>query len=218
MFFPKNGWYAFLEQESRKEYFQSLWFFLQQQYRSCEVYPPQEQLWNAFAWTDPQQVKVVILGQDPYHAPGQAMGLAFSVASGIKLPPSLRNIYRELQSDCGVQSDSGDLTRWARQGVFLLNTVLTVRAGEAGSHRGKGWERLTDGAIRLISEDPAPKAFLLWGNDARSKKDLIDQSRHLVLEAAHPSPLSAHRGFFGCRHFSQANAFLQENGREPVQW
>jgi uracil-DNA glycosylase len=162
---------------------------------------------------------VVILGQDPYHEPGQAHGMCFSVNPGIEIPPSLENIYKELQADCGCYyPNNGYLMPWAKQGVFLLNTVMTVERGRANSHQGRGWETFTDHVIQKINDKKEPVAFLLWGRNARSKVSMIDESRHLVLEAAHPSPLSAYRGFFGCRHFSRANAFLKSRGREPINW
>ena len=216
---PQNHWAPFFAQEMEKPYFQALSAFVETQYRENTVFPPMEKIFSAFAATDLPDVRVVILGQDPYHEPGQAMGLSFSVEKGVELPRSLRNIYRELESDCGIPpAPDGDLTRWTRQGVFLLNTVLTVRQGQAGSHAGKGWEAFTDSAIRYLDADDSPKVFLLWGNHARSKKELLENPRHLVLEAAHPSPLSARRGFFGCRHFSKANEFLIQQGFAPVRW
>jgi uracil-DNA glycosylase len=187
------------------------------------VYPPRGSRLAALERTPLERVKVVILGQDPYHGPGQAHGLAFSVPRGVALPPSLRNIYKELEQDLGIAAaPNGDLTRWAEQGVLLLNNSLTVEAGRAGSHQGRGWEELTDAVVRAIAERAIPSVFLLWGNHARSKAARIEalgeHSPHLVLASPHPSPLSAHSGFFGCRHFSQANAFLEGQGRGPVDW
>jgi uracil-DNA glycosylase len=186
------------------------------------IYPPRDARLRAFTLTPLETVKVVILGQDPYHGAGQAHGLAFSVPEGVKVPPSLANIYKEIASDCGASRPShGNLEHWAHQGVLLLNTSLSVEEGRAGSHQKKGWEAITDAAIAAVAAREAPSVFLLWGNHARRKAEhvpgLID-GRHLVLSAAHPSPLSAHNGFFGCRHFSQANAFLEAHGREPIAW
>ena len=187
--------------------------------RQTVVFPPREEWFSAFWLTPPRQVRAVILGQDPYHAPGQAHGLAFSVREGTKLPPSLRNIYQELSADLGVPAPaSGDLTPWARQGVLLLNTVLTVRAGAANSHKDCGWQQFTDEVIKIVSDREEPMVFMLWGANARSKKNLIDTKKHLVLECAHPSPLSAYNGFFGCRHFSKCNDFLVKHGQAPINW
>lgn len=183
------------------------------------VYPPRNQVFRAFALTPLPLVKVVILGQDPYHGPGQANGLSFSVEDGVALPPSLKNIFKELQQDLQVPLPSrGDLTSWAKQGVFLLNSTLTVRHKSPGSHQKMGWEPFTDATIRSVSEKRDHVVFMLWGNFARAKKKLIDTQKHLVLEAPHPSPLSAHRGFLGCRHFSKANAYLQAHHMDPVDW
>ncbi|TDR51030.1 uracil-DNA glycosylase [Halomonas ventosae] len=183
------------------------------------IYPHSADWFRAFDLTPLDRVKVVILGQDPYHGPNQAHGLCFSVRPGVRVPPSLVNIYKELQADVGFTPvDHGNLESWARQGVLLLNTSLTVEQGNAGSHRGKGWETFTDRAIATVSEHAESSVFLLWGSPARKKKALVDTSRHLVLESPHPSPLSAHRGFFGNHHFSRTNAFLVEQGREPIDW
>ncbi len=184
--------------------------------KSANVYPAGEHVFAAFALTPLAKVRVVLLGQDPYHGPGQAHGLSFSVRAGCPPPPSLRNILAEVKS-CGWQPPAGDLSRWGRQGVLLLNTLLTVREGQPLSHRGKGWEWLTGEVLRVVSRDPAPKVFLLWGNSAREQASLVGPS-HLVLEAAHPSPLSARRGFLGCRHFERANQFLEAAGRGTVDW
>lgn len=187
--------------------------FVENERRSGKtVYPPEGAVFHAFELTPPECVKAVILGQDPYHEPGQAQGMAFSVPEGVMLPPSLRNIYQELCNDLGVvPPQSGDLSRWAEQGVLLLNAVMTVEAHKASSHAGKGWEAFTDAVIRYLNESPDPKVFILWGAFAGAKRPMIDETRHLVIQSAHPSPLSAHRGFFGSRPFSRANAFLGEN-------
>lgn len=202
-----------------QEFFLKLTKFIENEYATQVVYPPQELIFNAFDVCPLDQVKVVILGQDPYHGVGQAHGLSFSVLPGLPFPLSLQNIFKEIKSDLGVEIPaSGDLTRWARQGVFLLNATLTVRAGEAGSHQKKGWEEFTDRVIQVINQHQKSVVFLLWGAYAQKKVPLIDSSKHLVLQAPHPSPLSAYRGFLGCRHFSQANAFLEGNGRSAVRW
>ena len=199
-------------------YYKELRSFLASEYRTQTIYPPMDDIFNAFKLCAYEDVKVVILGQDPYHGPGQAHGLAFSVKKGVEVPPSLKNIYKELSSDIDfVPPEHGFLESWARHGVFLMNATLTVRRGQPLSHRGKGWETFTDHVISLLSAREKPMVFLLWGSNARSKRSLIDASRHLVLEAPHPSPLSAFAGFFGCRHFSKANAFLKAHGEE-MDW
>ena len=214
-----NSWDDLLKNEWNENYYLQLRSFLVSEYRSREIYPPMHDIFNAFKLCAYEKVKVVILGQDPYYGEGQAHGLAFSVKRGVDVPPSLKNIYKELSTDIGFKIPAhGCLESWAKQGVFLLNTALTVRKGQPLSHRGKGWETFTDHVIEILSRRENPMAFLLWGANARSKKTLIDRSRHLVLEAPHPSPLSAFAGFFGCRHFSQANAFLERNGVNPVDW
>ncbi len=218
MFSFGNNWDALLAPEYEKPYYQRLRSFLKQEYlhSSWRVFPPMQDLFAAFRETDYRDVRVVLLGQDPYHGAGQAHGLCFSVRKGVEVPPSLCNIFKELHDDLGCPiPPHGDLTDWARRGVLLLNSVLTVREGQAGSHRGMGWETFTDRAISLLNEREEPLCFLLWGNYARSKKELITNPRHLVLEAPHPSPLSASRGFFGCRHFSKCNAFL---GERAIDW
>lgn len=193
--------------------------FIAAQRKIREIYPPEKDMFAAFAFSTPESVKVLLLGQDPYHEPGQAHGLAFSVPDGVKVPPSLRNIFKELHADLGCYiSSSGNLISWAKQGVLLLNTVLTVQAHQANSHRKQGWEEFTDGVIRLVNEVNPGAVFLLWGKPAQSKLELIDQDRHRVLCAPHPSPLSAHRGFFGSRPFSRANAALKELGRQEINW
>lgn len=213
-------WLALLRDQFELSHMQELSAFLRRQRAQGEtIYPPPTLIFNAFWQTPPQEVKVVILGQDPYHNPGQAHGLCFSVNPGVRVPPSLANIYRELNSDLGVPiAGHGNLQHWADQGVLLLNSVLTVERNRPGSHQGKGWELFTDRVIELLSDSTAPRVFILWGSQAQKKGRGIDQTRHCVLRAPHPSPLSAHRGFFGCGHFSAANAFLEKHGMEPVDW
>ena len=214
-----GGWEAALRGEFRKPYYRSLYEKVRQEYETRTVYPPAEDLFQAFALTPLEQVKVVILGQDPYHEPGQAHGLCFSVRPGVEMPPSLVNIFQELKEDLGcAPPESGYLEKWARQGVFLLNTVLTVQAHQAASHRGLGWEQFTDAAIRALNAQDRPLVFMLWGRHAGEKSRLLDNPRHLVLTAPHPSPLSAYRGFFGCRHFSRCNEFLAAQGETPIDW
>ena len=215
----EESWKAVLREEFDKEYFAQIAAFLHQEKREGKtIYPPGPLIFNAFQLTPFDKVKVVILGQDPYHGPGQAHGLSFSVQDGIALPPSLQNIYKEIAADTGtIPSASGNLERWARQGVFLLNSVLTVRAGSPTSHSSIGWQTFTDAVIKTISDRKECVVFMLWGNYARSKKPLIDSNKHLILEAAHPSPL-ARGAFFGCRHFSKANNFLIASGQTPIAW
>lgn len=194
-------------------------FLLQRKQQGAVIYPPGRQIFNALDSTPFDQVKVVILGQDPYHGPGQAHGLCFSVPDGVAIPPSLINIYQEIERDIGQRlPDSGNLQHWAGQGVLLLNAVLTVEQSRAGSHQGKGWEKFTDRVVRELNDGRSNLVFMLWGSYAMKKGAMIDRSRHLVLTAPHPSPLSAHRGFFGCRHFSDANRYLREHGQEPIRW
>ncbi len=213
------SWQAALRPEFEKPYFSALADFVRQEYRSKTVFPPPKAIFRAFELCPFDQVKVVLLGQDPYHGPGQAHGLCFSVSPGVPPPPSLVNIYTELQSDLGLpKPPDGNLEPWARQGVFLLNATLTVRAGQAGSHQGEGWEVFTDEAIRLLAEKRSGLVFLLWGAYAQKKAWMIDPSKHLVLQAPHPSPLSSYRGFFGSRPFSQANDYLKSLGKEPIVW
>lgn len=215
-----DDWSQWLGDEFQADYMLALKDFLAQQKAAKKIiYPHSTQWFRAFELTPLNEVKVVILGQDPYHGPNQAHGLCFSVQPGVPVPPSLVNIYKELATDVGFTPvRHGHLEAWAKQGVLLLNTSLTVEQGNAASHRGKGWEPFTDRAIEAVSQHAPPCVFLLWGSHARQKKALIDQGRHLILEAPHPSPLSAHRGFFGTRHFSQANQFLQAQGRAPIEW
>jgi uracil-DNA glycosylase len=213
------SWKEQLQAEFDKPYFQQLTEFVRAEYASQTIYPPARLIFNAFDQCPFDQVKVVILGQDPYHGPGQAHGLCFSVNDGVEFPPSLRNIFKEIQSDTGAPVPrSGNLTRWAQQGVLLLNATLTVRAHQAGSHQKKGWEQFTDSVIRLVSDRLEHVVFILWGNYAISKSECIDQNKHLILKSVHPSPLSASRGFFGNHQFSSANKYLMEWGKEPVSW
>ena len=213
-----ESWEQFLKSEFAKQYFVELSKFLSEQYSDRTIYPPKSQVFSAFR-TNLDDVKVVILGQDPYHGPRQAHGLAFSVREGIDTPPSLFNMYKEIEADIGTPiPQSGNLQRWADQGVLLLNNVLTVEAHQAGSHRGHGWELFTEAAIRYLSDNREHLVFLLWGRDARSKASLINQSKHLILEAPHPSPLSAHSGFFGCKHFSKTNAYLAAHKLPEIVW
>ena len=214
-----NDWAEALKAEYRKPYYKSLYYKLREEYQSHLVYPPAEDIFNAFHLTPLKDVKVVILGQDPYHGDGQAHGLCFSVKPEVETPPSLVNIYKELHDDLGCYiPNHGCLEKWAQQGVLLLNTVLTVRAHQPNSHRNIGWEEFTDAAIRVLNTQDRPIVYLLWGGPARKKKVMLDNPGHLILEAPHPSPLSAYRGFFGCRHFSKCNAFLEKNGLPPIDW
>lgn len=214
-----NGWDQILAGEFEKEYFRKLEGFLDEEYANETIYPPREDIFNALKASDYATTKVVILGQDPYHEPGQAHGMCFSVPKGVKIPPSLVNIYKELESDLGVKPvRHGYLQQWADQGVLLLNTSLTVRRAQANSHRGKGWEQFTDAIIKALNARPEPIVFLLWGANARSKEALITAPQHFILSGAHPSPLSAWNGFFGGGYFSKANRFLELTGQKPVQW
>ncbi len=215
----KNDWQEALAGEFAQPYYGELESFLQQEYAAAQVFPPQDDIFNALNYTALANVKVLLLGQDPYHDERQAHGLSFSVLPGEKLPPSLQNIYKELKDDLGCPIPThGYLKKWAEQGVLLLNTVLTVRAHQAHSHKNKGWERFTDAVIRKINEQERPIVILLWGNPAQKKKAMLTNERHLVLTAPHPSPLSSYRGFFGSKPFSQANAFLETNGVKGVDW
>ncbi|MCD8055077.1 MAG: uracil-DNA glycosylase [Lachnospiraceae bacterium] len=214
-----NDWLEPLSPEFRKPYYARLYRTVKEAYNTREVFPPADELFNAFALTPLASVKAVILGQDPYHNNGQAHGLCFSVKPEVEIPPSLKNIYRELADDVGCYiPNHGCLTKWAEEGVLLLNTVLTVQAHRAYSHRGIGWEEFTDAAIRILNEQDRPIVFLLWGRPAQAKERMLNNPRHLVLKAAHPSPLSASSGFFGCRHFSKTNEFLEAHGVEPIDW
>lgn len=215
-----NSWDKVLEGEFDKPYYLQLREFLISEYRSGIVYPNMYDIFNAMKYTPYENVRAVIIGQDPYHGEGQAHGLCFSVKKGVAVPPSLQNIFKEIKADVGIDNmgKHGELTSWAKSGVLLLNAVLTVRAGQAGSHRGKGWETLTDRIIEKLNERPEPIVFLLWGAYAKSKKALITAPQHFVLTAAHPSPLSAYNGFFGCRHFSQTNEFLKSKGLTEIDW
>lgn len=215
----ESSWKAVLQDEFAKEYFVDLSDKVRQAYLKKTVYPPPKLVFNAFEHCPFESLKVVILGQDPYHGPGQAMGLSFSVPDGVKTPPSLRNMYKEIKDDTGADvPESGNLERWANQGVLLLNATLTVEKGNAGSHQGLGWEQFTDAVIKTISDEKEHVVFMLWGNYARGKKELIDASKHLILEAPHPSPFSADRGFFGCKHFSKCNAYLLKYNRTAIDW
>ena len=214
-----NDWLEPLSPEFKKPYYAKLYKTVKEEYSTHQIFPPADDIFNAFAITPLKDVKVVILGQDPYHGDGQAHGLSFSVKPGVEAPPSLVNIYKELNEDLGCYiPNNGYLKKWADQGVMMLYTVLTVQAHRANSHRGIGWEEFTDAAIRVLNQQDRPIVFMLWGRPAQSKKALLDYPNHLILEAPHPSPLSAYRGFFGCHHFSQANEFLKEHGLAPIDW
>ena len=213
------GWKSILAEEFNSSYFISLKEFLVEEKKKYTVYPPGKLIFNAFAHTPFDKIRVVIIGQDPYHGPGQAHGLCFSVPQGIAQPPSLVNIFKEIKSDLGIEMPShGNLEKWADQGVLLLNATLTVRANQAGSHQGKGWEKFTDAVIKKISEHKTGIIFLLWGKYAQAKESLIDTRKHYILKAAHPSPLSVYNGFIGCKHFSKTNDLLQRHGFEPINW
>lgn len=215
-----NDWLAAVSEEFKAPYYRELYTFIKEEYGKTVIYPPADDIFNAFHFTPLSKVKVLLLGQDPYHNVNQAHGLSFSVLPSQKdIPPSLQNIYQELHDDLGCAiPNNGYLKKWADQGVLLLNTVLTVRAHQANSHQGKGWEKFTDAVIRAVNEQDRPVVYLLWGRPAQSKMPMLTNPKHLVLKAPHPSPLSAYRGFFGCRHFSQTNAFLEEHGIKPIDW
>lgn len=213
-----GDWTDIIREEMKQPYFQQLKQFVDRAYEEAIVYPTREDIWNAFIYTKFSEVKCVILGQDPYHGPNQAHGLSFSVQDGVRFPPSLRNIFQELKDDVGCDlPKSGNLEKWAKQGVLLLNTALTVEAGKAGSHRGKGWEQFTDSIIERLGSREEPIVFILWGNDAKKKMNWIGD-QHKVLTSVHPSPLSSHRGFFGSKPFSQVNDTLKEWGKPPIEW
>ena len=214
-----NEWDDLLRDEFQKEYYLKLREFLKKEYFTQKIYPNMYDIFNALKYTSYSDVKAVIIGQDPYHGPGQAHGLCFSVQKGVAIPPSLQNIYKEIYSDLGIPpANHGYLKKWADSGVLLMNTVLTVREGQANSHKGMGWEIFTDKVIEILDRREKPIVFLLWGGNAKQKLRLITNPAHLILQAAHPSPLSAFNGFFGCRHFSKTNQFLEEHGMEPVDW
>ncbi len=214
-----NSWDSVLKEEFEKEYFTKLMAFLDEEYTAGPVYPPRDEIFSAFKYTSYEDVKIVIIGQDPYHEEGQAHGLCFSVKPGVQTPPSLVNMYKELGTDLGCYiPNNGHLTKWAKQGILLLNAVLTVRGGLANSHRKKGWENFTDAVIKKLNEREKPIVFLLWGNNAKEKLQFITNPKHYVLSAAHPSPLSATRGFMGCRHFSKTNTILQNESMSPIDW
>ena len=215
---PK-GWEASLAAEFKKPYYKELYTKVKSEYETSVVYPPSEEIFTAFSLTDLSDVKVLILGQDPYHEPGQAHGLSFSVKPGIQIPPSLMNIYKELHDELGLYiPNNGYLTKWADQGVLMLNTVLTVRAHNANSHKGIGWEEFTDAAIKALNELDKPIVYMLWGSNAGSKAQMLNNNKQLVLKAPHPSPLSSYRGFFGCNHFIKCNEFLKANGLSEIDW
>lgn len=214
-----GDWDEALRPEYSKPYYRDLYYKVVDEYKKYQVYPPSDDIFNAFHLTPLKKVKCVILGQDPYHEPGQAHGLSFSVKKGVRIPPSLQNIYKELHDELGCYiPDNGDLTKWAEQGVLLLNAVLTVRAHQAASHAKIGWEQFTDAAISAVNKEDRPIVFMLWGGFAKSKQAMLDNPKHLVLTSVHPSPLSAYNGFFGCGHFKKCNEFLTANGIEPIDW
>ena len=214
-----NDWLIPLKEEFRKPYYKSLYNKVIDEYNRYEIFPKSTDIFKAFDLTPLSSIKAVIIGQDPYHGDGQAEGLCFSVSPGIEIPPSLKNIYKELHDELGLKiPNNGSLVPWAKQGVLLLNTVLTVRAHQAFSHRGIGWEQFTDAAIKAVNEIDRPVVFLLWGRPAGEKAAMLDNPKHLVLKCAHPSPLAASKGFFGCGHFKRCNEFLEANGEEPIDW
>ena len=214
-----NDWLGAISGEFKKPYYRELFEFVKAEYGKHVIYPNSDDIFNAFHFTPLSEVKVVILGQDPYHNVGQAHGLCFSVKPDVEIPPSLVNIYKELEEDLGCKvPNNGYLKKWAEQGVLMLNTVLTVRAHQAASHQGKGWEKFTDAVIEAVNAQDRPIVYMLWGKPAQSKIPMLTNPKHLILKAPHPSPLSAYRGFFGCKHFSQANAFLERNGLEKIDW
>lgn len=215
----ENDWLQAVGGEFKKSYYAQLYKFIKEEYNTKVIYPPADDIFNALHLTPLSKVKVLILGQDPYHNEGQAHGLCFSVKPEVDIPPSLENIYKELKDDLGCKiPNNGYLVKWAEQGVLMLNTVLTVRAHQANSHQGRGWEQFTDAIINAVNAQDRPIVYMLWGRPAQSKIPMLTNPKHLILKAPHPSPLSAYRGFFGCKHFSQANAFLEKNGIEPIDW
>ncbi len=218
MVYIGNSWDLLLKEDFESESYQKLRAFLAAEYRTRRIYPDMHDIFNALKTTPYEDVKAVILGQDPYHGAGQAHGMCFSVKEGVPAPPSLINIFKEIETDLGIVNTSPYLVPWAKQGVLLLNTVLTVREGQPNSHKDKGWEVLTDSIIRKLNAREQPIVFILWGGNARSKKSLITNRQHLILECPHPSPLSAYAGFFGCRHFSKCNDFLTKHGIQPIDW
>ncbi len=214
-----NDWLPYLKPEFSKDYYKNLYNFVKEEYSTHIIFPPSEDIFNALKYTSLSDVKIVLLGQDPYHEEGQAHGMSFSVKPGIKTPPSLQNMYKEIKDEYGYDiPNNGYLMKWAEQGVLLLNTVLTVRNGAANSHKNKGWEQFTDAIIRTVNEQDRSIVYFLWGSNARAKKSLITNPKHLVLETVHPSPLSAYNGFFGCGHFKMANEYLEKNGIVPIDW
>ncbi|MCI8518343.1 MAG: uracil-DNA glycosylase [Hungatella sp.] len=215
----QNDWLQAVGEEFKKPYYKELYEFVKKEYQTTAVYPPADDMFNALHLTPLKEVKVVVLGQDPYHGAKQAHGLSFSVLPGQRIPPSLMNIYQELHDDLGCEiPNNGYLEKWAKQGVLMLNTVLTVRAHKPNSHQGKGWEHFTDAIIKAVNGEDRPIVYLLWGRPAQGKIPMLNNPKHLILKAPHPSPYSADRGFFGCRHFSQANEFLRSHGIEPIDW
>jgi len=218
VFVINKNWDKVLENEFKKDYFKKLGVFVKNEYKNKIIYPPYSDIFNALRYTDYNEVKVVILGQDPYHGEGEAHGLSFSVKEGVKMPPSLINIFKELEDDLGIKRNISDLTDWAKKGVFLLNSIMTVVKDNPLSHKEKGWEIFTDNIIRYLNDRDEPIVFLLWGSYARSKRTLITNKKHLILESVHPSPLSAYRGFFGSKPFSKTNNFLEKNNIEKIEW
>lgn len=215
----ENDWKPAISKEFKKTYYNQLYKFIKEEYNTRQIFPPSDDIFNAFHFTPLSQVKVVIFGQDPYHNEGQAHGLCFSVKPEVEIPPSLVNIYKELKDDLGCYiPNNGYLVKWAKQGVLMLNTVLTVRAHQANSHKGKGWEEFTDAAIQILNKQDRPIVFILWGRPAQMKRNMLTNEKHLILEAPHPSPLSAYRGFFGSKPFSKTNEFLKKNGLDPIDW
>ena len=218
MFVIRKSWWEKLKPEFEKDYYKNLENFLMKEYAQKTIYPTPENVFNSINQVPLEKVKVVIIGQDPYHEPKQAHGLCFSVENGVELPPSLKNIFKEIEAELGIKNTNGNLIKWAKQGVLLLNTVLTVEKGRANSHKNMGWENITRKIIQLVNEQNSPIVFLLWGSQAQAFSDLLNNPNHLVLKCAHPSPLSAYNGFFGCNHFIKANEFLKQHGVEPIDF